>query len=114
MVTEEETDEAFGAVDPVLLEVMKEAAANIEEFHNHQKRENWFIEKEGNIWDSYTCLLNGQAYMCRVEKPLIRPASLMNIIPAKCAEVTNIFVATPRRREGQSRDDRRRENCRST
>ena len=43
MVTEEETDEAFGAVDPVLLEVMKEAAANIEEFHNHQKRENWFI-----------------------------------------------------------------------
>ncbi len=104
----------FGAVDPVLLEVMKEAAANIEEFHNHQKRENWFIEKEGNIWDSYTCLLKCRRICAGWKKPLIRPASLMNIIPAKCAGVTNIFVATPRRREGQSRDDRRRENCRST
>ncbi len=95
MVTEEETDEAFGAVDPVLLEVMKEAAANIEEFHNHQKRENWFIEKGGKYLGQLYLPVEYAGVYVPGGKAAYPSSVLMNIIPAKCAGVTNIFVATP-------------------
>ena len=92
---QEETDEAFGAVDPVLLEVMKEAAANIEEFHNHQKRENWFIEKGGKYLGQLYLPVEYAGVYVPGGKAAYPSSVLMNIIPAKCAGVTNIFVATP-------------------
>ncbi|MEG2360264.1 MAG: histidinol dehydrogenase, partial [Christensenella sp.] len=47
LVTEEEIKQAFMEIDPKLIEIMREAAANIEAFHNRQKRENWFMESDG-------------------------------------------------------------------
>ncbi|MEF9864750.1 MAG: histidinol dehydrogenase, partial [Christensenellaceae bacterium] len=47
LVSKQEIQEAFLEVDKALIEIMKEAAQNIKEFHDRQKRENWFIEKDG-------------------------------------------------------------------
>ena len=97
LVTQQEMDEAFAEVDPALLEVMREAAKNIEAFHNRQKRENWFMEQDGKmIGQLYIPVENAGVYVPG-GKAAYPSSVLMNIIPAKCAGVKNISVATPAR-----------------
>ncbi|MEA5004764.1 MAG: histidinol dehydrogenase [Christensenella sp.] len=97
LVTEQETEDAFRSTDAGLLQVMREAAANIEAFHNRQKRENWFIESGGKtIGQLYIPVENAGVYVPG-GKAAYPSSVLMNIIPAKCAGVTNISVATPAR-----------------
>lgn len=97
LLTQQEVGEAFDRVDENLLGVMKEAAANIEAFHNRQKRENWFIESEGKmIGQLYIPVENAGVYVPG-GKAAYPSSVLMNIIPAKCAGVKNIAVATPAR-----------------
>ena len=97
LLSQQEVGEAFDRVDENLLGVMKEAAANIEAFHNRQKRENWFIESEGKmIGQLYIPVENAGVYVPG-GKAAYPSSVLMNIIPAKCAGVKNIAVATPAR-----------------
>lgn len=95
LVTEEEVERAFKAIDSSLLKVMKESAANIEEFHNHQRRDNWFIEKNGKYLGQLYLPVEYAGVYVPGGKAAYPSSVLMNIIPAKCAGVSNIFVATP-------------------
>ena len=45
-VTKEEIDEAFSSVEPEFIEIIKEAAENIKEFHKKQLRDGFEIRKE--------------------------------------------------------------------
>ncbi|MEG1991029.1 MAG: histidinol dehydrogenase [Christensenella sp.] len=95
LVTEEEIKQAFMEIDPKLIEIMREAAANIEAFHNRQKRENWFVESDGKyVGQLYIPVENAGVYVPG-GKAAYPSSVLMNIIPAKCAGVDNISVATP-------------------
>ncbi|MEG0256733.1 MAG: histidinol dehydrogenase [Christensenella sp.] len=95
LVTEEEIKQAFMETDPKLIEIMREAAANIEAFHNRQKRENWFMESDGKyLGQLYIPVENAGVYVPG-GKAAYPSSVLMNIIPAKCAGVDNISVATP-------------------
>ncbi|MEG2574457.1 MAG: histidinol dehydrogenase [Christensenella sp.] len=95
LVTEEEIKQAFMEIDPKLIEIMREAAANIEAFHNRQKRENWFMESDGKyVGQLYIPVENAGVYVPG-GKAAYPSSVLMNIIPAKCAGVDNISVATP-------------------
>ncbi len=95
VVTKQEIEDAFCSVDAQLLDVMREAAANIEAFHNHQKRDNWFVESNGKlIGQLYIPIENAGVYVPG-GKATYPSSVLMNIIPAKCAGVKNISVATP-------------------
>ncbi|MEG1752832.1 MAG: histidinol dehydrogenase [Christensenella sp.] len=95
LVTEEEIKQAFMEIDPKLIEIMREAAANIEAFHNRQKRENWFMESDGKyLGQLYIPVENAGVYVPG-GKAAYPSSVLMNIIPAKCAGVDNISVATP-------------------
>lgn len=95
LVSEAEIEEAFAQVDGELLEVMKESARNIERFHNQQKRDNWFMEEGDKVLGQlYLPVSSAGVYVPSGKSPY--PSSvLMNIIPAKCAGVPNICVATP-------------------
>lgn len=95
VVGREEIDAALSQVDPALIDVMKEAALNIERFHNQQKRQGWFMEEGGKILGQlYLPVEHAGVYVPGGKSPY--PSSvLMNIIPAKCAGVENIYVATP-------------------
>lgn len=95
LVTEEELNEAFQQVDPELLAIMREAADNIEKFHNHQRRENWFIEQDGKYIGQLYIPVEYAGVYVPGGKAAYPSSVLMNIIPAKCAGVDNIFVATP-------------------
>ncbi len=95
LVSEEEIDRAFSQTDAQLLAIMREAAQNIEAFHNMQKRENWFMESDGKyLGQLYLPVENAGVYVPG-GKAAYPSSVLMNIIPAKCAGVPNIFVATP-------------------
>ena len=48
-VTKEEIDAAYAAIDPELLAVIRESAANIRDFHMRQRRNSWFDTKDGIV-----------------------------------------------------------------
>lgn len=95
-VPAEEYEEAEALVKPEVVRALKEAAANIQDFHQRQVRPSWFATRESGT-------LLGQ-----IVRPLKRvglyvpggtaayPSSvLMNAIPAKIAGVKEIVITTP-------------------
>ncbi len=95
-VSRREIEEAYTKVDPALIQVMRKSAANIQAFHNMQRREDWFLEREDGamLGQLYLPVENAGVYVPG-GKAAYPSSVLMNIIPAKCAGVPNICVATP-------------------
>lgn len=95
-VTEEEIQAAFAQVPPEVRELLVEAAANIETFHRHQKRDNWFIEQPDGSFVGQLYIPMQTAAVYVPGGTAAYPSSvLMNIVPAKCAGVRTICVGTP-------------------
>ena len=102
LVSEEEINEAFMAVEPEFIEIIKEAAENIREFHKRQVRGSFIInEKDG--------VVIGQKVMPIEKVGLYVPGGtaaypstvLMDSIPAKIAGCSEIVMVTPPTREGK-------------
>ncbi len=96
MVSPDAIEEAYRNADPVFLEVLEEAYANIVLFHQHEVEKSFFYEAEGGV-------VLGQR-VTPMEKALLYvpggkasyPSSLlMNAAPAKVAGVKDIFMTTP-------------------
>ena len=95
-VTREEIEEAYKQVDDKFIDILREAAVNISDYHVKQKKESWIMTKDdGSILgqrytpiDSVGCYApGGKAYY---------PSSvLMNLFPARVAGVKRIVLATP-------------------
>ncbi len=95
-VTEEEIERAFAETDPELIDIMGQAAGNIVEFHNRQKRDNWFLDREdGAVLGQLYIPVEYAGVYVPGGKAAYPSSVLMNIIPAKCAGVDNIIIATP-------------------
>ena len=101
-VSQEEIDEAFGAVEPEFLDILKEAAANIRGFHEKQVRTSFIInEKDG--------VVIGQKVMPIEKVGLYVPGGtaaypstvLMDSIPAKIAGCKEIVITTPPGKNGK-------------
>ncbi len=97
IVTEEETEAAFRALDPKVLDALKTAAANIEKFHRAQlEREMWQMEVAPGIiagrinrpLDSAGCYVPGG-------KAAYPSSVLMTVIPARVAGVSKVIACTP-------------------
>ena len=101
-VSEAEIDEAFAAVEPEFLQVLREAAANIRAFHEKQVRNSFLMS--GN----HGALL-GQRIIPIEKVGLYVPGGtaaypstvLMDAIPAKIAGCSEICITTPPNREGK-------------
>jgi len=95
-VSADEIETAFNSADPKLIEVIKEAAVNIEKFHRNQLR-------SGFIQNDTDGIVTGQKIMPLEKVGLYVPGGtaaypssvLMNAIPAKIAGVKNIYMTTP-------------------
>jgi len=113
-VTREEIDRAYNEVnrfDSGLIDVIRKAAANIEEFHKRQAAGSFMYEREPGITlgTIRRPLTTAGIYVPAGSAPL--PSSvLMNAIPAKVAGVKNIIMATP---PGSDRKKRKTDNSRS-
>ena len=101
-VSEAEIDEAFASVDAEFVEIIKEAAENICDFHKRQVRNSFVIsEKDG--------VVTGQKVMPIEKVGLYVPGGtaaypstvLMDSIPAKIAGCSEIVMVTPPMKDGK-------------
>ena len=101
-VTEEEMQEAYGAVDPRLLDTIRRALVNIRAYHEKQKRYSWFdTTPDGTmLGQKVTPLLAAGVYVPG-GKAVYPSSVLMNIVPARIAGVERIIMATPCSRQGR-------------
>lgn len=100
-VTEEEIQAAYETVDPALIEVVRESARNIEEYHARQKREGFALEKPGIRLSQIIRPLRRVGVYVPGGKASYPSSVLMNIIPAKVAGVKEILMASPADKNGK-------------
>ncbi|GFI21770.1 histidinol dehydrogenase [Lachnospiraceae bacterium] len=95
-VTREEIAFAYQEVDAHFIQVMKNAAANIYAYHEKQKRNSWFDTKEdGTILGQKIIPMQTVGVYVPGGKAVYPSTTLMNIIPARVAGVSNIVMTTP-------------------
>ncbi len=95
-VTDAELDAAMSAVDPELLDTLRQAAENIRAFHSRQTHNDFVLSDKPGV-------VMGQRYtpiesvgVCVPGTPVAFPSTvLMDVIPAKIAGVQEIIMATP-------------------
>lgn len=101
-VTEEEMQEAYGAVDPRLLDTIRRALVNIRAYHEKQKRYSWFdTTPDGTMLGQKVMPLQAAGVYVPGGKAVYPSSVLMNIVPARIAGVERIIMATPCSRQGR-------------
>jgi histidinol dehydrogenase len=95
-VTQEEIDEAFSLVDGEFVEIIKEAAENIKEFHSRQVRNSFIIsEKDGVITGQKVTAIEKVGLYVPGGTAAYPSTVLMDSIPAKIAGCREIVMVTP-------------------
>lgn len=101
-ITEEEIKEAYAALSPEFIEVMKRSAANIRSFHEKQKRNTWIETREdGSILGQRILPIEISGVYVPGGKAAYPSSVLMNVIPAKVAGVERIVMCTPPGKDGK-------------
>ncbi len=95
-VTDKEFAEAFEKVDPKLLEIIKEAAENIEKFHRNQLRSGFVVaDKPGTVIGQKVLPIEKVAIYVPGGTAAYPSTVLMNAIPARIAGCKEIIMVTP-------------------
>ena len=95
-VSAEEIDEAFAAVEPEFLDVIREAAVNIREFHEKQVRQSFVIsEHEGVVTGQKITPIDKAGLYVPGGTAAYPSTVLMDSIPAKIAGCREIVMVTP-------------------
>ncbi|MBQ3972702.1 MAG: histidinol dehydrogenase [Lachnospiraceae bacterium] len=101
-VTREEIEEAYGALDPEFVNVLKKAAANIRDYHEKQKVNSWITTREdGVILGQKITPIEVSGCYVPGGRAAYPSSVLMNVVPAKVAGVSNIIVTTPPGADGR-------------
>lgn len=102
LVTEAEIEEAYQKVDASLLDVIRKARNNIENFHAKQRQNSWFDSKpDGTILGQKVTPLQRVGVYVPGGKAVYPSSVLMNVMPAKVAGVDEIIMVTPPGKEGK-------------
>ena len=102
LVTEAEIEEAYQEVDASLLDVIRKARNNIENFHAKQRQNSWFDSKpDGTILGQKVTPLQRVGVYVPGGKAVYPSSVLMNVMPAKVAGVDEISMVTPPGKEGK-------------
>lgn len=101
-VTEEEIKEAYEKTDPALIDVIRKALVNIRSYHEKQKQNSWFTSsEEGTMLGQKVTPLQRVGVYVPGGKAVYPSSVLMNIVPAKTAEVDQIVMTTPPGKDGK-------------
>lgn len=101
-ITRQEIEEAYKALDPEFIEVMKKSAENIRAFHEKQKRNTWIDTKEdGSILGQRILPIEISGVYVPGGKAAYPSSVLMNVVPAKVAGVERIVMCTPPGKDGK-------------
>ena len=100
-VTAEEIDEAFAAVEPRFLEILREAAANIRQFHEKQVRNSFVINRSGVVMGQKVTPIERVGLYVPGGTAAYPSTVLMDSIPAKIAGCGMIAMVTPPGKDGK-------------
>lgn len=101
-VTEDEIQEAYETVDASLLEIIRKAKKNIQEYHEKQRQYSWFDSKpNGSLLGQKVTPLQRIGVYVPGGKAVYPSSVLMNIMPAKVAGVEEIVMVTPPGKDGK-------------
>ena len=101
-VSREEIEEAYAALNPAFIEVLKKAAANIRDYHEKQKVNSWITTREdGVILGQKITPIEVSGCYVPGGRAAYPSSVLMNVVPAKVAGVSHIMVATPPNAQGK-------------
>lgn len=89
-------DEAFSNLTADLRSVLEEASDNIRRFHEHQRRESWYVDDGDGVTLGHRIVPIDRAGLYVPGGTAIYPSTvLMNVIPAQVAGVKEIHLASP-------------------
>lgn len=95
-VTEAEIQEAYTMIDSSVLDVIRKAVVNIEDYHKKQKQYSWFDSRpDGVILGQKVTAIGAVGVYVPGGKAAYPSSVLMNVIPAKVAGVDKIVMVTP-------------------
>ncbi len=101
-VTKEEIDSAVKSVDSEFLRILNNAAKNIREFHEKQKRDGFEIRKDNGVIMGQKVLPVERAGLYVPGGTAAYPSTvLMDAIPAKIAGVNEVVMVTPPDKNGK-------------
>lgn len=101
-VSQAEIDEAFAAVEPRFIEVLRSAAENIRSFHQKQVRNSFIINDTDGVVVGQKVIPVDRAGLYVPGGTAAYPSTvLMDSIPAKIAGCAEICITTPPGRDGK-------------
>ena len=101
-VSEDEINEAMASVEPEFIEILKEAAANIREFHSRQIRSGFSItEKDGVVTGQKVTPIETVGLYVPGGTAAYPSTGRMDSIPAKLAGCSEIVITTPPQKNGK-------------
>lgn len=102
IVSQAEIEEAYAAVSPEVLEVIRKAIVNIRTYHEKQKQYSWFdSQPNGTILGQKVTPLSRVGVYVPGGKAAYPSSVLMNILPARVAGVEQIVMTTPPGKNGK-------------
>jgi histidinol dehydrogenase len=100
-VTDEEIERAYQNVSAEVLRIIQEAAENIRDYHERQKRESWITTKEdGTMLGQKITPLDAVGLYVPGGTAAYPSSVLMNVIPAQVAGVKRIVITSPPNKDG--------------
>ncbi|OUO80256.1 histidinol dehydrogenase [Blautia sp. An249] len=101
-VSDEEIEEAYGLVDPALIQVIRKSLENIRAYHERQRQNSWFTSSEkGTMLGQKVIPMEKVGVYVPGGKAVYPSSVLMNIVPAKTAGVSRIIMTTPPGKDGK-------------
>lgn len=101
-VSAEEITEAYRLLDDQLLEVIRQAIANIKEYHERQLQSSWFYHrKDGSMLGQKITALDSAGVYVPGGTAAYPSSVLMNVIPALAAGVERIVLVSPPGKDGR-------------
>ena len=103
-VTSSEIKKAYETIDKDLLEALKKAAYNIEEFHKKQIPKEWHVSQSGITLGQIIRPINIVGCYIPGGRAAYPSSILMTVIPAKIAGVEKVVCVTPPQKDGSVLD----------
>ncbi|MCM3585142.1 histidinol dehydrogenase [Mesobacillus maritimus] len=101
-VEPEERTEAYKQVSSELVEIIREAARNIQNYHAKQQRNSWITtEENGTILGQKVTALDSAGVYVPGGTAAYPSSVLMNVLPAKVAGVERIVMVSPPGEDGK-------------
>ncbi|WP_243297970.1 histidinol dehydrogenase [Bacillus litorisediminis] len=100
-VSEKEMTEAYEKIDSSLVEIMRQAARNIREYHEKQKKTGWMMTRtDGTILGQKVTPLDSVGVYVPGGTAAYPSSVLMTVVPAVVAGVERIVMVSPPQKDG--------------